>query len=307
MGTETELQGMHFEIELGSPGYPSILADIPDPPRRIYGIGDPAALQPGVAIIGARKATPYGITCTERFAAHIARRGLTIIAGGAIGCDLQAHKTALEMKVPTIVVFGSGADVVYPKRGLEVFQQAIDQGGAVISENPWGTPPQPAYFPQRNRIIAGLAVLLVIAEAGLPSGTFSTADAALAQGKEVAVVPGAITSPNSAGSNRLLCQGATPIVDADSLDDALQDAFERYPFPMAQPGPSSVQLPDAELLEQDELLKALSAQAYRPDELTAYFGISASELVSRLSQYEMQGLVERGRGGLYHARALVRK
>lgn len=301
------LKGQRFELKLEDAQYPSILRDIPDPPQVLYGIGDPAALQPGVAIIGSRKATPYGLTCTERFASYAARKGLTIIAGGARGCDLAAHRTAVELETPTVVVFGSSSDVVYPKSGRAVFQRAIDQGGAVISEQPWGTPPLPPLFPQRNRIIAGLAVLLVIAEAGLPSGTFSTADAALLQGKEVAVVPGAITSPNARGSNRLLCQGATPVIDYDTFDDCLEQAFVRHPFAMVQDSPVAEGDGMQELLEQDDVLRALSADAYRPEELSAYFGFSCAELARRLSQYEIQGLVERGRDGRYQLKAYMRK
>ena len=308
------LVGPRFELALGDELYPDALAEIDDPPKRIYGIGNPASLVPGVAIIGARKATPYGITCTERFAGLVAVRGLTIIAGGAIGCDLAAHETAVDMGTPTVVVFGSGADVTYPKRGADVFQRAIDQGGAVISENTWGTPPLPGCFPRRNRIIAGLAALLVIVEAGLPSGTISTADAALSQGKEVAVVPGAITSPASAGSNKLLTQGATPLVDEDSLDDALAAAFRRMPSESGEsPGPEVDGAPalgflpaSEEMLAADEVLAALAAQPYRLDELLDCFDISAAELAARLSGYEMAGLVERDRGGMYHARARVR-
>lgn len=302
-----ELSGPRFELSLGEEGYPEPLAQIPDPPERIFGVGDPAALRPGVAVIGARKATPYGLTCAERFAARAARRGLTVVAGGAIGCDLAAHSAAVELGAPTVVVFGSGADVVYPKRGAATFQKAVDQGGAVISENPWGTPPLPGYFPPRNRIIAGLSFLLVIVEAGLPSGTFSTADAALSQGKEVAVVPGAITSPASSGSNRLLCQGALPVVDDESFDDALDAAWERCPVPVVELAGPEAHPPDPEAVEADEVLSALAAEALRPEELSAYFGIPPSELASRLSHYEMEGLVERGRGGVYHLRALVRK
>lgn len=311
-GGRESLEGPRFELAIGDEAYPPALADIPDPPERIFGIGNPSALEVGVAIIGSRKATPYGLTCTERFAELVAARGLTIIAGGAVGCDLAAHKRAVDLGTPTVVVFGSGADVTYPRRGRDVFQRAIDQGGAVISENPWGTHPLPRYFPKRNRIIAGLAALLVIVEAGYPSGTMTTADAALEQGKEVAVVPGAITSPASVGSNRLLAQGATPLFDEDSLDDALASAFQRHPFclPQAQGGGDASRtgfspVPD-DVLASDDVLSALAAQPLRADELAEHFDFSASELAARLAAYEMDGLVERDRAGMYHVRALVR-
>ena len=302
-----ELRGRRFELRLGEPGYPEILENIAHPPQTLYGIGDPAALKPGVAIIGSRKATPYGLTCTERFAAYAGRKGLTIIAGGARGCDLSAHKAALEVGAPTVVVFGSSPDIVYPKSGRVVFQEAIDRGGAVISEHVWGTAPLPAFFPQRNRIIAGLSIMLLIAEAGLPSGTFSTADAALSQGKEVGVIPGAITSPNAKGSNHLLCQGATPIIDYETFDDCLEQAFVRHPVAFCQDAGSAEEGTFERLVEKDDILRALSADAYRPEELAAYFGFSCAELARRLSQYEIQGLVERGRDGRYQLKAYMRK
>lgn len=284
-----------------------MLAAAPHAPERLYGLGNPEALSPGVAVIGARKATPYGLTCTERFAAHIARRGMPVVAGGARGCDLAAHRTALACGGTTVVVLGGGADWAYPQQGKSTFQQVIDSGGAVVAEWPWGTHPLPAYFRERNRIIAGLSVLLVIAEAGLPSGTFSTADAALEQGKEVAVVPGTITSPNSRGSNMLIAQGAPPLLDEEILDCCIEEAFMQHPFASTiSPVPTGPARIDA-LLAKDALLRALSAEAYRPDELTAYFGFSAAELSRRLAGYELAGLVERGVDGRYQLKAHVRE
>lgn len=302
----SSLQGTRFELHLGERGYPNVLAAIPDPPACLYGIGNPAALVAGVAIIGARKATPYGLACTERFAAHVARRGLPIIAGGAIGCDLAAHRTAVDLEARTIVVFGSSPDILYPKRGRDVFQRAIDQGGAVVSESPWGTPPLPGLFVQRNRIIAGLSRLIVIAEAGLPSGTFSTADAALAQGKEVAVVPGAITSPTSAGANRLLAQGALPLIDEDALDDALAMAFSDVPVTFACDGTGQLGL-DFSGVESDELLRVLAAQPAYLDELASSMHMQPSKAAARLSRLELAGSVERGRDGRYHVLVPVRE
>lgn len=305
MGASASLEGPRFELALGDPEYPSCLASIPNPPKRIYGIGDVGALGPGIGIIGARKASPYGISCAEHFARHAARRGLTIVAGGARGCDLAAHRMAVQEGAPTVIVFGSGADVVYPKQGRATFQAAIEHGGAVISEQPWGSAPLGAFFPQRNRIIAGLSILLLIAEAGLPSGTFSTADAALSQGIDVAVVPGAISSPNARGSNRLLRQGALPVVDLESFDDCLDDALARSPLPQVMVSQVPAEVADMEELASDEVLRALSSQAYRLDELSACFGIPAPQLAARLSRYEMQGLVGRSRDGRYQVLAHV--
>ena len=300
MSDYEELEGPRFEIDIKSQEYPPILKDIPDPPSRIYGIGNPEALQPGVAIIGARKASPYGLSCTEFFARQVAKRGITIISGGARGCDQTAHRMAVEEGSPTVVVFGSGANVVYPKRGHALFDRVIEQGGAVISENPWGMPPLPALFAKRNRIIAGLAALVLISEAGLPSGTFSTADAALQSSRDVAVVPGAISSPNSRGSNYLLSQGAYAVTDLESLDMAIDLSFAHntYALLMGRAQGDAIRRED-ELVEDDPILRALAAEPLSAQELAAYFELSPGQLSQQLAQYELQGLVQRGYDGRY--------
>lgn len=300
MDDACQLDGPRFEIDIASDEYPAILRDTPDPPRVLRGIGNPAALRPGIAIIGSRKATPYGLACAEAFASHIASRGIPIISGGAMGCDQCAHRMALDAGCPTVVVFGSGADVTYPKRGRELFQRVIDAQGAVISENPWGTQPLRPTFVRRNRIIAGLAALVLIVEAGLPSGTFSTADAALRANRDVAAVPGSITSPNSRGTNHLIAQGAYCIVDTEALDSAIELAwahsmcellFDRvakgegmYAMTSSATIPSCARLPP----------EALSAQ-----QLAAYFDFSPGELSRRLAQYELDNLIQRGMDGRY--------
>ncbi len=296
------LAGQRFEIGFHDSAYPELLRDIEEPPARIYGIGNPDALGAGIAVIGARKATPYGLGAARRFALHAARRGVPIVSGGARGCDQEAHRAALRVGTPTVVVFGSGVDVVYPSTGFELFQEVVDAGGAVISENPPLTQPLGFTFRRRNRIIAGLSMLLVIAEAGLPSGTFSTADAALAAGRAVAAVPGSINSPYSKGSNHLIAQGAIPLADEETLDVAIDSAFTQLPLTVApgMPVGSGPARWDA-LVKDDPVLAALAADAYTPSELCAHFGLSASELASRLSSYEMDGLAQRGRDGRYQA------
>lgn len=306
MSTVDTIDGARFELDLGGEGYPQLLAQIAHPPERLYGIGNPSVLMPGVAVIGARKATPYGLSCARFVAAHVARRGLTVVSGGARGCDQAAHQAALDEGTPTVVVFGSGADVAYPKSARELFQRVVDEGGAIVSENPWGTQPLRGLFPRRNRIIAGLSMLLVIAEAGLPSGTFSTADAALEAGRVVGAVPGSILSPASKGSNHLLSQGASAILDEETLDTALDRAFEALPLSMHPPDGAVDAVEVAlGLARSDPLLQVLAADAYSPGELTAYFDFSQAELVQRLACLEMQGVVERGRDGRYQVCARV--
>lgn len=225
MASRQVLNGPRFEIAREDAGYPAVLKTASRPPERIFGIGNAAALKEGLAVVGARKATPYGRGCARRFAGRAAEQGVTIISGGARGCDSEAHRAALAAGAPTVVVLGGGADRLYPAENRQLFQEVIDRGGAVISEHEWDFSPLPATFRERNRIIAGMGLACLIVEAGLPSGTFSTADEALAAGREVWAVPGAITSHSSRGANRLVYQGAVPIVDDDAFDDCLFSLF----------------------------------------------------------------------------------
>lgn len=215
----------HSEIALGDPLYPSLLASITDPPKKLYVLGDPNGLGGGLAVVGARKATPYGISCARRFSFHAAQHGVPIVSGGARGCDAAAHRAALEAGGRTIVVMGGGLHKPYPAQHKALFHQILDSGGALVSEQPWTFDPLPWCFRRRNRIIAGLARATLIVEAGLPSGTFSTADAALSAGRDVLAIPGSITSSFSAGANRLIAQGAVPIVDDETFDSALFSLF----------------------------------------------------------------------------------
>lgn len=220
-----KLKGPRFEMAWHDKEFPQALRDTPRPPKRLFGVGCAETLVEGLAVVGARRATPYGLTAARRFAASAAARGVVVISGGARGCDAAAHEAALSEGSPTVAILGGGCDQIYPAENAGLFQRIVDAGGAVVSERPWDFPPQPYTFRERNRLIAGLAKATLIVEAGLPSGTFSTADEALAAGREVWVVPGAISSANSRGANRLLYQGAVPIVDDDSFADALFSAF----------------------------------------------------------------------------------
>ena len=262
------IAGPRSVVARDDPRYPPALSRVARPPERLYVIGDPTCLQEGLAVIGARKATPYGRGLARRFAGQAAARGLVVISGGAYGCDAEAHRAAIDAGGRTLVLFGGGCDHVYPARHLDLFQEIVDKGGAVVSEHDWGFPAQPYTFRARNRLIAGLARATLIVEAGLPSGTFSTADDALAAGREVYVVPGPITSPTSAGTNRLLAQGATPIVDDESFDDALFATFGllRHPTGPAKEGKAV----------DDPLLAALLANPLRIEEMLQVPGVTAT-------------------------------
>lgn len=288
------LQGARHVIDVASTAFPVALKVIPNPPEKLYVIGNPNALEPGLAVIGARKATPYGVSCARRFARLAAEKGVPIISGGARGCDSEAHFAALKAHGSTVVFLGGGCDCVYPPEHFGLFQKVIDAGGAIVSEHPWGFPPRPYTFRARNRLIAGLADAVLIVEAGLPSGTFSTADEALAAGKDVLVVPGAITSESSYGSNRLLYQGATPIIDDESFEDALFNACGILKRPGMQRAIPHVDDPiiDAVLaqpLDNDQLLELAESVFGEKDAQT--------ELMERLIQAEAAHLIARQPNG----------
>ena len=220
------LRGPRCVIKKGDVAFPPLLERVAQPPKELFVVGCPGALLgPALAVVGARKATPYGKGCARRFARLASLRGICIVSGGARGCDAEAHRAALAAGGRTVAFLGGGCDRVYPPENLPLFQQIVDAGGAVVSEREWGFPPVPYAFRARNRLIAGISQATLIVEAGLPSGTFSTADEALAVGAEVLAVPGSITSASSRGANRLIAQGATPVVDDDSFLDALFSVY----------------------------------------------------------------------------------
>jgi len=293
-----KLNGTRFELSRDDPVFPEALRTIPYPPKRLYGIGDVGSLAPGLAVIGARRATPYGLGCARRFSRIAAEKGVVIVSGGARGCDSEAHRAALEAGGRTVVFLGGGCDELYPAEHRGLFQRIVDAGGVVVSEHPWDMRPRPNMFRTRNRLIAGLAHAVLIVEAGLPSGTFSTADEALEAGRDVLVVPGAITSEYSRGSNRLLLQGATPIVDDESFEEALFRSCGMLKWADAgqQPGVC---------VGDDPVLQAVLAQPSSLDELlhvaVGCFGEAnaRARLMEHLVQAEARGLIARQPDGCW--------
>lgn len=284
------IAGQRYEIDAESEAFPDALRNIPRPPGKLYVIGSPEALVPGLAVIGARKATPYGLGCARRFARLAAEKGVAVISGGARGCDSEAHWAALAQGSPTVAFLGGGCDAVYPPEHAGLFQRIVDAGGAIASEREWAMPPLPFMFRERNRLIAGLADAVLIVEAGLPSGTFSTADEALEAGKEVLVVPGAITSETSYGSNRLLFQGASPVVDDESFEDALFRACGA----LRRPG-----VPARDAWEMGEIVRSVLAEPLDDEALlriaAGRFGADGARarLMEELVEAEARGVIAR--------------
>ncbi len=209
-------------IPFGTSDYPPLLKQIADPPLVLYVRGDASLLaRHSVAIVGTRRPSAYGSSVAHRLASDLAQRQLVIVSGMARGVDSAAHRGALEVNGKTIAVFGCGVDILYPRDNKRLAENIL-AGGALISEFPLGTSPQPENFPIRNRIISGLSLGVVIVEAAEYSGSLITARLASEQDREVYAVPGNITSPQSFGPNLLIKQGA-------KLVDNWMDVVEEFP------------------------------------------------------------------------------
>jgi len=315
------------ELLPASPLFPEQLLELTDIPGKLYALGDVKVLTtPSIAIVGARKATTYGLECAQRFARKAAKLGITVVSGGAIGCDMAAHRGALDGGGNTVVVLGSGADVVYPLRARSLFKEVLAAGGVLLSEAPWGSAPLAWAFSKRNRIIAALARATLIVEAGLPSGTFQTADHTLALGNEVLVVPGPIFSKESKGSNRLLTQGALPVIDDNTFEDALRQVFgqqlmedrasdrfasllstgpaETTSVESAREEVTAAHKPQEIILRQlrEHILKDVSANPMTIDALASAHGKEVMEVVRLITKLEIGGQVIRLRDGRYIAK-----
>ncbi|MBI2008934.1 DNA-protecting protein DprA [Candidatus Saccharibacteria bacterium] len=205
-----------------SPDYPPLLARLHTPPGQLFWLGthpNELTWQPRVAIVGSRKVTGYGRQVTQQLAGELAKEGIVIISGLALGVDSIAHQAAIDAGGLTIAVLPTGLDQIYPPSHLNLARQIVETGGCLISEYPADTEAYPANFIARNRIVSGFADALLITEAARNSGTMHTAGFALEQGKTVMAVPGNINNPMSEGCNNLIKNGATPVT---SVEDVLQ-------------------------------------------------------------------------------------
>ena len=213
------------KLLLDDSDYPPLLRNIPSPPKQLFYIGaapNKWLEHPRVAIVGSRSITPYGKRVTEDFAYDLASKGVTIVSGLALGVDAAAHSAAVRAGGMHIAVLANGLDRILPASNTQLARTIITSGGVIISEYPEGTPSFKQNFVARNRIVSGLADALLITEASEKSGTMHTARFALEQGKEVLVVPGNITSPNSNGCNNLIKSGAQPVTCTEDILHALK-------------------------------------------------------------------------------------
>lgn len=274
-------------------GYPKLLAEIPDPPPVLYVRGE---LRPedawAVAVVGTRRASTYGREVTRRLVTVLAQSGVTIVSGLARGIDAVAHQTALEAGGRTMAVLGCGIDLVYPPEHRELARRIAAQG-ALVTEYPPGTPPEPGNFPPRNRIISGLSLGVLITEAGRDSGALITADYAAEQGRDVFAVPGSILSAGCAGTNRLIQNGATAVLD---VADILQELNLTM---VAEQKEARQALPTTET--EALILAHLSAEPVHVDDLTRAVGLPVAQVTSTLALMELKGMVRQVGGMKYVA------
>jgi len=279
--------------------YPLFLREIFDPPCVLYCRGRVEALRgPAVALVGTRKPTPYGKAVAERLAEDLASRGIVIVSGLALGIDACAHGGALKGG-RTVAVLGSGLDVMYPRHNRRL-ADAISGNGAVVSEFPLGTEPLAYNFPRRNRIIAGLSQAVVVVEAAEQSGSLITAQLALDEGREIAAVPGNITSGVSRGTHQLLRLGAKLVeswVDvAEELSPELRDEV------MARGAGATGRLPLPTADEAGVLDRLRADEVTNVDALVEATGRPVTEVLTLLLSLEVKGLVAAGPGANFRRR-----
>ena len=288
LALQASLTGAQPRIECwekGSADYPIELLDLSRPPDPLYAIGRISALtKPRVAIVGTRNSTGYGERTARSLTRTLVRAGVSVVSGMARGIDAAAHRTAIEEGGNTVAVLGTGIDVPYPV-GHRQLHRSIGEHGLVLSENPPGAKAHEGAFPKRNRIIAALARVTIVVEAGFKSGALNTATQALELGRVVAAVPGPIDSPQSQGSNQLLRDGAVLIA---SVDDAL--ALLGLSAPKDRPAPN---LPENER----RVWEALVGGYFEVDTLSAKCGLSTPECFAAITSLEIMGLVECSVGG----------
>jgi DNA processing protein len=307
-------EGHHF-VPLDAAAYPPLLAEVSDAPVGLFVRGDPDALSlPQLAIVGSRNPTAGGRDNAASFAAHLARCGLAITSGLAIGIDASAHRGALDAAGVTVAVCGTGLDIDYPA-GNSALAEAIAARGALVSEFPLGVPPLKANFPRRNRIISGLALGTLVVEAAVRSGSLITARLAAEQGREVFAIPGSIHNALARGCHQLIRQGAKLVETADdifselralagTLAPALQAAVPDERDPAAGSRVSGEVAGPILDKAYEILLDALGFEPASVDVLVGRTGFAADEVASMLLILELDGRLESRPGGCYVRRVL---
>lgn len=271
-------------LTIHNSAYPSVLKTIPGAPEQLFYLGaEPASWleRPRVAVVGSRGVTTYGRLVTTQLVGELAERGIVIVSGLALGVDGIAHTACLEAGGATVAVLANGLDKIYPASHTQLARRILEQGGSIMSEYPAGTPALKQHFIARNRIVAGLAQALLITEATEKSGTLHTARFALEQGRDVLVVPGNITSPNSVGTNNLIRAGAIPVTSVADILYAL--GAEHLPAePVRRRG---------ETAEEQAIIDLLYAGVADGHELLTRAGLAPVQFNQTLTMLELSGKI----------------
>jgi DNA processing protein len=294
--------GQFSILTLADPQYPARLKTIADPPPVLYYTGQLLEHdQQALAIVGARKGSHTGRAITRQLSGDLADLGFTIVSGLARGIDTEAHEGALASTGRTVAVLGCGIDQTYPPENTKL-RQHIERNGAVLSEFPMGTSPQSFHFPQRNRVISGLSLGIIVTEATLKSGSLITARMALEQNREVFAVPGNVTHPLSHGPHRLIQQGAKlvekPWDIVEEILPMLEPSFRKHletKQNVVKTQPSTVGLGP----EEQDIFDRIPLEPVSLDELIAQGSYSSSEVMSILLSLEMKGLIKQVPGLQY--------
>lgn len=276
-----------------SEGYPRYLREIPAPPPVLYVAGEiEEADEWAVAVVGTRRLSPYGRQVTYELVSGLVRNNITVVSGLALGIDGVAHETAIKRGGRTLAVLGSGIDCLYPPQHRELARRIVrEKRGAIISDYPMGTQPDARNFPPRNRIISGLSLGVIVVEAGGRSGALITATFALEQNREVFAVPGPITKNTSAGTNRLIQQGA-------KLVSSVDDVLEELNLTMV-PQQIAVKKVAPDTKEEAALLEHLSPDPIHVDDLCRATGLDSAQVGSTLTMMELKGMVQQVGGMRY--------
>ena len=270
---------------------------LPDAAMRTRGRWPPPD-GPRAAIVGSRRPSPYGEAVAEQLALDLARAGVVVISGLALGIDAAAHRGALNAGGVTVAVMGTGVDVIYPSAHSVLAEAIVSGGGALVSQFPDGTAPRRHNFPARNYTMAALADLVVVVEAGEGSGALITAEAALDLHKEVMAVPGSVFSPLSVGTHGLIRDGAGLVQNARDVLAALHVGGEVLDDPLATPASIGIRLP----AERDGILSHLSdVLALNAAEIARKLQLPIAEVLGRLTALELDGAVKRQQGGYIRA------
>ncbi len=270
--------------------YPKLLREIADPPLVLHCAGNRALLHlASVAIVGSRRATPYGVNVAESLARELTRAGAVVISGLARGIDAAAHRATLDAGGQTIAVLGTGINVVYPRSNTRLFQRIVSEG-LVVSDFPPDSPPLPEHFPMRNRLISGLSLGTVIVEATARSGSLITARMAAEQGREVFAVPGSIFARTSEGTHRLIQYGAKLVHDIGDVLDELPVRLERGPHLEASEPPTELRAVFAAFTKEEGL---------HIDQAARKLGRLPSGLAAELLQLELGGWLRALPGARY--------